>query len=42
MVIKNIFEKNYDKIRLFYNKIVNYVINENVLYIVVVECFIIF
>lgn len=42
MVIKNIFEKNYDKIRLFYNKIVNYMINENVLYIVVVECFIIF
>lgn len=42
MVIKNIFEKNYDKIRLFYNKIVNYMINDNVLYIVVEEFFIIF
>lgn len=42
MVIKNIFEKNYDKIRLFYNKIVNYMINDYVLYIVVEEFFIIF
>lgn len=42
MVIKNIFEKNYDRIRFFYDKIVNYMINENVLYIVVEEFFIIF